>query len=170
MNSHLVLITITLRDEPLPSDTTVLLQFGNGGRRSAAQLSNQIAKRHDYWFGVIDQHGRFAVSVYALIGIPEERVSREMHHRMYGRTTVGHVRDAGFEIRGSTVEFDGILRSTWELQPFHQSIFLPISGSETRLLSNKTLLTEFENLVRPHVETLLQLFEPSVLTLHPLNL
>ncbi len=158
-----MLITITLRNEPLPSETTVLLQFGNGGRRSVAQLSNRVAKRHDYWFGVIDERGRFAISVYALIGIPEERVSREMHHRMYGRTTVGQVRDAGFEIKGSTVAFDGMLRATRELQPFHQSIFLPVTGSETQLVSDPSLLGEYKNLVRPHVETLLQLFEPSVL-------
>ena len=82
---------------------------------------------------------------------------------MYGRTTVGQVRGAGFEIKGSTVEFDGMLRATRELQPFHQSIFLPVSGSETRLLSDPSLLGENKNLVRPHVETLLQLFEPSVL-------
>ena len=157
-----MLITITLRDEPLPSETTVLLQFGSGGRRSAAQLSNQVTKRHDYWFGVIDERGRFAISVYPLIGIPEERVSREMHHRMFGRTTVGQVRDAGFEVKASTVEFDGMLQATRELQPFHQSIFLPVSGSETQLLSDQALLVEYENVVRPHVEVLFQLFEPSV--------
>jgi hypothetical protein len=151
-----------MRDEPLPSDTTVLLQFGNGGNRSAAQLAGQVAKRHDFWFGIFDDAGRFAVSVYALVGIPEERISREMHHRMYGRATVGDVCAAGFEIKGSTIEFEGMLRSTRELQPYHQSIFLPIPGSTQPLLSDQQLLNESDTFIRPYIERLLGLFEPRV--------
>ncbi len=153
-------ISITLRDEPLPSNVTVLLQFGNGGRKSAGQLADQATKRHDYWQGVLDDCGRFAISVYALIDIPEERIAKVMHHTMYGRATVGDVKDAGFAIQGSTISFEGMLASTRDIQRFHQTIFLGTAGVSEHLLENKIRRLELEALVRPEIDGLLELFEP----------
>jgi hypothetical protein len=105
---------ITLRPDELTQDTEVLLHFGNGDRRSIQKVSKEVVDRHDYWVGVIDRCGRFAVSVYALVGIDEEVIAREMPHRVYGRSTVGEIRNAGFEldVYGASQE-DGSAVKVW---------------------------------------------------------
>lgn len=87
---------ITVHPHHLTEDTAVLLHFGDGGERAVLAVSQLVIDRHDHWVGVIDGCGRFAVSAYVLAGIDEDVIAREMPHRVYGRSTVGEVRSAGF--------------------------------------------------------------------------
>jgi hypothetical protein len=50
--------------------------------------------------------------------------------------------------------------STRELQPYHHSVFLPVGGYNQPISADRELLLETEDQLRPHVERLLDLFEP----------
>jgi hypothetical protein len=150
---------ITLRPDELTQDTEVLLHFGNGDRRSIQKVSKEVVDRHDYWVGVIDRCGRFAVSVYALVGIDEEVIAREMPHRVYGRSTVGEIRNAGFELVASTVEMDRMPPGLSRIQPWHSTVFLRTPGHEGVLAELSVEVAKSIVEVQPELEVLFSLFE-----------
>lgn len=148
---------ITLRNDPLPMDTQVLLHFGNGDERSVQKVAKEIVDRHDFWVGVIDDHGRFAVSVYALVGITEDVIAREMPHRIYGRSTVGEVRDSGFDLVGSSVELDRMPPGLARIQPWHSTVFLRMEGFAGKL-TGLAESSDFEIQVQSELTLLFSLF------------
>jgi FAD/FMN-containing dehydrogenase len=148
---------ITIRNEPLPENTEVLLHFGNGDERSVQKVAKEIVDRHDFWLGVIDDHGRFAVSVYALVGITEDVIAREMPHRMHGRSTVGEVRDSGFDLVGSSVELDRMPPGLARIQPWHSTVFLRMEGFAGQL-TGLAESADFEIQVQSELTLLFSLF------------
>jgi FAD/FMN-containing dehydrogenase len=149
---------ITIRNDPIPMDIEVLLHFGNGDQRSAQKVAKEVVDRHDFWLGVIDDYGRFAVSVYALVGITEDVIAREMPHRVYGRSTVGAVRATGFELVGSTIQMQRMPPGLERIQPWHSTVFLCLDGFEGKLTGHPER-SVYETEVRAELAVLFSLFE-----------
>lgn len=155
-------ITITIRDEEPPPTATVLLHFGNTTDRSARSKSANVIKYHDRWIGLLDDTGRFALSVYALIDIGKDRVLEQMPHGVYGTSTVGDVLNAGFTMMPTSIG-PARFAPMAALQPFHYSILLPLAGLSTRLLDEgDESLAAVRGSILPEVQRLLELFNPTV--------
>lgn len=154
-----VRVRIVVRPDPLSDEATMLLQFGNGGERAVLQVADEVVARHDYWHGVLDERGRFAISAYALDGVDEGDIAREMPHRFYGRSTVGRVRRAGFDLVGSTIEFDRMPAGLRRVQQWHTSVFLRIPGLVTTIAEDPSATTGVTSTVRDEIATLFGLFE-----------
>jgi hypothetical protein len=155
-------VKITVRDGALPDDATVLLHMGESRRRSVATKVGNIVKQHDRWMGVFDEHGRFAVSAYALDGIDEELVLREMPHPRFGRSTVGRVVNEGFELLPTSVDLRFMQPRVRQLQAHHYSIMLPVPGSTMRFLDEDidVVALELRHELEVELRRLLDLFAP----------
>lgn len=152
-------VRILIRGVAPPDDATVLLHFGDGSERAVRRVTEEIVDRHDYWLGVLDERGRLAVSVYALDGISEEGIARMMPHNAYGRSTAGRVRSAGFEIVGSTIDFDRMPPGLRSIQQWHSTVFLRLEGFAFKLAERIDVADSLIAPVRVELRELFGLFQ-----------
>jgi hypothetical protein len=150
---------ITIRDEPLPDNATVLLQMGRGDIRGNAQLLDNVRRGHDHWFDVLDSCGRFAISVYALEGISEDELLSQLPNAAFGRSTIGAIQDAGFQMLGTTIRIPASVPAH-ALQPWHFTVFLKSPGLTSELRNDDDLWTAIKPALAIDLEHLLELFEP----------
>jgi hypothetical protein len=111
-----------------------------------------------------DGSGIFAVSVFAVIGtVTEAEILAALPQRSYGRSTVGAIRQAGFDLLATSIVDDAMEARVAALQSAHFDIVLPELRDE-RLRERDPLDDEdLEMTARAHlgvqVEQLLALFE-----------
>jgi hypothetical protein len=156
-------VTVILRDEPLPEGATVLIHMGAG----AVATALDAAVRHygEYRSVTGNGLGIYAVSVFAVVGgVTEAEILDALPQRSYGHSTVGAIRDAGFELLATSMIDDAMDVAIVALQPAHFDVVLP-ELHDARLRTNDPLDdADLETVARahlsPHVEQLLALFEP----------
>jgi hypothetical protein len=150
---------ITIRAQKPPDDATVVVQLGRGDHRGNAQMLNNVRRAHDHWRGVFDARGRFAISAYVLDGLDESLLLSEIPNDSFGRSTVGELTGAEFELLPTTIKIPPSLPA-YSFQPWHLSVMLGIRG----LLVNADLgaaeWLAVEADVKTDLERLLRMFEP----------
>ena len=147
-----------MRADSVPNDTVVVLHFGEGSSRAIRMIADEVVDRHDYWHGVLDARGRFAVSVYTLDGISEEGIASVMPHSSYGHSTVGAVRQAGFMLVRSSIDFDRMPPDLRRIQPWHSTVFLRLDGFEAQLSEEESVADSLISGVRAELAELFALF------------
>ena len=148
---------ITIRTEALPPATTVLLHMGNRDDRAVRVKVENVLRAHDYWFGVLDGRGRFAVSAYALVNVDEATILDLVPHGRYGRSTIGRVSSAGFELLPTSIS---ILGATRDLQDHHYSVLLAIPGLNSSVRAAAEPMREgLRRPVADELQRLLDLFD-----------
>ncbi|MCP5031624.1 MAG: hypothetical protein GY939_07440 [Actinomycetia bacterium] len=152
-------ITFTIRDEAPPNDAVVLLHLGADDRKAMSHKRENVLKHHDRWIDKFDDAGRFTISVYALIDVEERFVLEKMPHSRFGRSSVGDVLKAGFEMIPTSISVRGT--SLIELQPYHYSIVLPTKGCETGLLAQREIDPSIIGAVEADLRQLIALFKPT---------
>jgi hypothetical protein len=150
---------ITIRHEPLPDNATVLLQMGRGDVRGTSQLLDNVRRGHDHWFNVLDSCGRFAISVYALAGISEDELLAQLPNAAFGRSTIGAIEDAGFQMLGTTIRIPASVPAH-ALQPWHFTVLLKSPGLMSELRNDDDLWTTIKPSLAIDLGHLLELFEP----------
>jgi hypothetical protein len=154
-------VTIQIRQEAPPPEATVLLHLGSADERAIRTKVANVVKNHDRWIDLFDVAGRFAISVYALIGIDERTVLDQMPHKEYGRSTVGAVLAAGFEMLPTSIA-PLLHPDLQQLQRFHYSIMLAAKGLAVRLLeADDRAVAHAASVVEPEVRRLSALFSPA---------
>jgi hypothetical protein len=138
---------------------TLLLQFGRVDDRGNSQLLATIIRGHDFWRGVFDSTGRFAISVYAINGVDADTVLETIRNDTYGTATVGQLLRAGFTIRGTSINMPAYV-PTAALQEWHFTVFLNAAGFEQPIRHDKATSELLVTQLQPELDRLLSYFEP----------
>lgn len=142
---------------PIPDDTTLVIHMGAG---AAGNLIDNMITFHDFYAGVIDQHGRFMASVYAtVLGVTQAEITSVMPQKQFGTTTFAAIGAAGFQLYPTTVEgLENVAIA--ELQPVHFDIEVPATPRVSVAdLSEAEVAVVKGELLAP-VERVLDLFQP----------
>ena len=122
------MVTIAVRGQTVPDSATVVLQLGAGDERSRSQMVDKMRREHDFWCGVLDIRGRFAISVYVLDGLDEADLLAIAPHSFFGRSSVREIEET-FELVPTTISMPRKF-PTDRFQPWHFSVLLPEPGVE----------------------------------------
>lgn len=156
-------MTVVLRQEPAAEDRTVLIHMGAGVVESVVRAA--IRNYGEYRGIGNDVLGLFGVSVFAPgPQVTEADVLAALPHGTFGRSTVGAVRRAGFEVLPTSIVDPDMAPGIAALQRAHFDIVLdPPADDRLRRLDpvdEEGLEAEAVAHLRPQVERLVTLFDP----------
>lgn len=142
---------------PIPDDTTLVIHMGAG---AAGNLIANMLTFHDSYAGVIDEFGRFMVSVYATVdGVTQADITSAMPQKQFGTATFATIGTAGFHLYPTTIvglETPAIA----DLQRVHFDIEVPATPRvSVGDLSEAEAEAVRSELLDP-VERVLELFKP----------
>jgi len=156
-------VTVTVRSEPLPHPTTLVIHMGAGAVES---LVNAAVRNYgEYRTLTPDGLGAFAVSVFAVArGVSEVEIIEALPQRSFARSTVGAVTDAGFGLLATSIADVHLAPAIAAIQHVHFDIVLPALG-DARLLEvdpidDEALEAAVRHHLAPHADRLLAVFGP----------
>lgn len=152
------LIEVRYGEEPADDDVFVI----HMGAGAADPVVFGAIRNHDAYIGLIDDAGRFTVSVFAVMsGVTEAMIVNAMPQGQFGRATFGEIRRSGLRyLATSIVERDQ--SPEWGLlQGVHYDLLLPVDGRASHVVDlTPPELSELRlELVGP-VTAVLELFAP----------
>lgn len=145
--------------EPPADDDVVVIHMGAG--LLDAVVAGAL-RNHDSYIGLLDDIGRFTISVFAVTaGVSEVEILEALPQGQFGRAAFGDLRRRSFDVLATSVLDRAQPVEMQRLQRVHFDVVIPVPGSATPVgeLSPADLAALRERLGEP-VASVLALFVP----------